>query len=271
MTSVGRGPGLVIAGCGGAMGRAVAKCAADRGMTIVGAFERPGAALIGEDVSVLTGGEIRGVAIAAGAAAAMAPGTVVVDFTAAAASVAAAAHAAAVGAAMVIGTTGFAAEEETEIRRFAETIPIVKSGNMSLGVNLLCALAEQAAAALAERYDIEILEIHHRRKVDAPSGTALMLGAAAASGRGVQLKDKTAPLRETVRAPRKPGDIGFAVIRGGGVVGEHEAIFAGEREVVTLSHKALDRALFAEGAIAAASWVSGRSPGLYSMRDVLGV
>ncbi len=262
---------IVIAGCAGAMGRAIAKGAADSGVTICGAFERPGAALIGQDVCVLTGGEPLGVAISDAAADAIAPGAVLVDFTTPSASLEAAALAAAAGAPMVIGTTGFSAEEETGIRRFADRVAIVKSGNMSLGVNLLCALVEQAAAALDERYDIEIVEAHHRRKVDAPSGTALMLGAAAAAGRGVLLDVGKAPAREGARAPRRSGDIGFAVIRGGGIVGEHEAVFAGEQEVVSLSHTALDRSLFAEGALAAARWVARRPPGLYSMRDVLGL
>jgi len=173
--------------------------------------------------------------------------------------------------AMVIGTTGFSEGQEEKIRQAAEKIAIVKAGNMSLGINLLTLLVEQAAAALGPDYDIEIHEAHHRHKKDAPSGTALMLGEAAAKGRKVSLKDKAVHAREGQTGERPEGAIGFSVTRAGGIIGEHEALFGSGEEVISLSHKALDRAVFARGAVTAAGWVTGQKPGLYSMRDVLGL
>lgn len=172
------------------------------------------------------------------------------------------------GTALVIGTTGFSKAQEDSIREAAKDIPIVYAANMSIGVNILLALVEKAAAALPEHFDIEIVETHHRNKVDAPSGTALALGRAAAKGRGIALEDHMAVDRE---GARKTGDIGFAVMRGGDVIGEHTVGFFGPAERIELTHKAADRALFAEGAVRAALWLKGRAPGLYSMRDVLGL
>lgn len=173
--------------------------------------------------------------------------------------------------AAIIGTTGLSAAQKERVAEHAKRIAIVCSGNFSLGVNLLAALVEQAAAKLGPQWDIEILEAHHRRKVDAPSGTALMLGEAAAHGRGAALKDLRLAPNDGVTGARKPGGIGFASLRAGGIVGEHDVVFAAEREVLTLSHSALDRGLFADGALAAAVWAADKTPGLYSMRDVLGV
>ncbi|NHK28014.1 4-hydroxy-tetrahydrodipicolinate reductase [Parvularcula flava] len=173
--------------------------------------------------------------------------------------------------ALVIGTTGFSDEQEEKIRQAAEKIAIVKAGNMSLGINLLTLLVEQAAAALGPDYDIEIHEAHHRHKKDAPSGTALMLGEAAATGRKVSLKDQAVYAREGQTGVRPEGAIGFSVTRAGGIIGEHEVLFGAEEEIISLSHKALDRSVFARGAVTAAGWVAGREPGLYSMRDVLGL
>ena len=172
--------------------------------------------------------------------------------------------------AAIVGTTGLSGVQQDRIAEHAKRIAIVCSGNFSLGVNLLAALVEQAAAKLGPRWDIEILEAHHRRKADAPSGTALMLGEAAAKGRGAVLKDVRLSPYDGVTGARKAGGIGFASLRAGGIIGEHDVVFAAEREVVKLSHAALDRGLFADGALAAAVWASDRPAGLYTMRDVLG-
>jgi 4-hydroxy-tetrahydrodipicolinate reductase len=203
---------------------------------------------------------------------ALAASDVIVDFSTAEASQALARAAAARGGpALVIGSTGFTAEQDAAIALAARSVAIVKSGNFSLGVNLLAALVEQAARALpAFEWDIEIVEAHHRRKTDAPSGTALMLGEAAARGRGNVLSDVALRGRDGQTGARPTGAIGFASLRGGGVVGEHSVILAAEDEILTLSHSARDRGLFARGAIAAALWVRGKPPGLYDMRDVLG-
>ena len=197
---------------------------------------------------------------------------VVIDFTTAEASVALARAAAERGGpALVIGSTGFTPEQDAEIQAAAEKVAIVRSGNFSLGVNILIGLVEHAALRLDARdWDIEILEAHHRRKVDAPSGTALMLGEAAASGRGVDLAEVRNPPHDGVGEPREAGRIGFAALRAGGIVGEHTVMFASDDEVLTLSHSAIDRSLFAKGAVAAAAWVRNRRPGLYDMQDVLG-
>ncbi|MEL7491874.1 MAG: 4-hydroxy-tetrahydrodipicolinate reductase [Pseudomonadota bacterium] len=259
---------FIIAGCGGAMGRAVIEAALAAGAAIAGGVERDGAPCLGADLGALVGAEPIGAIAATLAETRLAPDNVIIDFTSPAASLALAEAAAAAGAAHVMASTGFSADEDAAVAALAQKVPIVKSGNMSLGVNLLCALVEKAARALDDRYDIEITEAHHRRKVDAPSGTALMLADAAATGRGVSLKAHAAHDR---RGARVIGDIGFAVSRGGGVVGDHDVAFAGDREVVAFSHRAIDRGLFADGALTAARWVHGRAPGLYSMRDVLGV
>ncbi|MCK5909179.1 MAG: 4-hydroxy-tetrahydrodipicolinate reductase [Caulobacter sp.] len=209
--------------------------------------------------------------------AALAAADAVIDFTLpeASAQLAEAAAARAVhhahAPALVIGSTGFSPEQLARIEAAAEKVVIVRSGNYSLGVNMLMGLVRQAAAALpASDWDIEVFEAHHKRKIDAPSGTALMLGEAAAEGRGVGLGQVADRGRDGVTGPRKEGAIGFSVVRGGGIVGEHSVIFAGESETLTLSHSAIDRGLFARGAVAAAAWTKGKAPGLYDMQDVLG-
>jgi 4-hydroxy-tetrahydrodipicolinate reductase len=197
---------------------------------------------------------------------------VIIDFSTPEASVELArACAARGGPALVIGSTGLSPEQDAEIEAAADKIAIVRSGNFSLGLNILIGLVEHAAQRLDGRdWDIEVLETHHRRKVDAPSGTALMLGEAAANGRGRDLEDlKTAPY-DGITGPREPGKIGFASLRAGGVIGEHTVLFGSEDELLTLSHSAIDRSLFAKGAVAAAAWVRNRRPGLYDMQDVLG-
>jgi 4-hydroxy-tetrahydrodipicolinate reductase len=242
---------LAIAGAHGRMGRALIDAASqDKRFSITGATSRVGAS----------------------ANAAAANADVWIDFTAPDATIAAldALSGTKVGAA-IIGTTGLSGEQDARIFEHAKRIAIVKSGNFSLGVNLLAALVEQSAAKLGADWDIEISEAHHRRKVDAPSGTALMLGEAAARARGKTLKEVRLAPNDGLTGPRKHGGIGFASLRGGGIVGEHEVRFAAEREVLTLSHQALDRGLFADGALTAALWAAGRPAGLYSMRDVLGL
>ena len=203
---------------------------------------------------------------------ALAASDVIVDFTTAEASAALAERAAARGGpALIVGSTGFSPQQDAAVAEAARRIAIVKSGNFSLGVNVLAGLVEETARRLAaDGWDIEVFEAHHRRKVDAPSGTALMLGEAAARGRNVRLADVEARARDGITGERAEGAIGFSVARGGGIVGEHSVTFAAEEEILTLSHSARDRALFARGALAAARWVAGRPAGLYDMMDVLG-
>lgn len=263
---------ILVAGVGGRMGRAiVAETLSRPGASLAGGFERADSEAIGTDIGVLVGAEPLGLCVEASSAPGVKNADVMIDFTTPAASVENARAAAAAKIALVIGSTGFSAEQEKELAASAKKTPIVKSGNMSLGVNLIAALVKSAAQALPDEYDVEIIDFHHRMKVDAPSGTALMLGEAAAAGRGVNLESRSVRVRDGEVGERRAGDIGFAVVRGGGVVGEHHVIFAGSQETVTLSHKAIDRGLFAKGALTAAVWAAGKPPGLYSMSDVLGL
>jgi 4-hydroxy-tetrahydrodipicolinate reductase len=262
---------LLVAGAAGRMGRAVIREAlATPGVTIAGGFERDGSDAIGKDLGPLAGLDSLGVAVDAGPQQSIRRADALIDFTAPAASLANAREAATHGVPHIIGTTGFSAGDEEEIAALATRIAIVKSGNMSLGVNLLAALVRDAAARLGPDYDIEIVEAHHRAKIDAPSGTALMLGSAAADGRGVNLDANRVRGRDGVTGARPEGAIGFAVVRGGGIIGDHDVMFAGAEEIITLSHRAIDRGLFAKGAVAAAKWAVGKPPGLYGMSDVLG-
>ena len=259
---------IIIAGAAGRMGRALIREAlATPGVALAGGFERAGHDAIGADLGPLAGLDALGMAVESKPPQTRADA--LIDFTAPAASLEAARAAAAAGTPLVIGTTGFSVAEEAEIAELASRVAIVKSGNMSLGVNLLAALVKEAATRLGPDYDIEIIEAHHRAKTDAPSGTALMLGEAAAQGRGLNLATVAVKSRTGVVGPRPDNAIGFAVVRGGGIVGDHEVIFAGAQEVISLSHRAIDRGLFAKGAIAAARWVKGKPPGLYSMQDVI--
>lgn len=251
-----------VAGALGRMGQAVAaQTLARPDMALAALFGRPQAEGRAVPAGVLVGREN-----------ALESCDVVIDFTTPASSVElAAACASRGGPALVIGSTGFSQAEDEAVARAAGRVAIVKSGNYSLGVNVLMSLVAQAAAALKARdFDIEVFEAHHKRKVDAPSGTALMLGAAAAQGRGGELKALEVRARDGLTGPREESAIGFSVARGGGIVGEHSVIFAGEEEILTLSHSARDRGLFARGALEAAAWVAGKPPGLYDMRDVLG-
>lgn len=261
---------LAVVGAAGRMGRTLIRLiAGSAGVRLAAAVERADAAEIGTDAGALAGLGGLDVTVSDNPAVAFAGADAVIDFTTPAATVAFAAAAAEAGIVHIIGTTGLSPDDEAAIAGAARRIPIVKSGNMSLGVNLLAGLVRQAARALDDSFDIEIVEIHHRYKVDAPSGTALLLGREAAAGRGIDLDTRAVRARDGETGPRRPGDIGFAALRGGSVVGEHAVLFAGEGEVVSLSHQALDRAIFGRGAIRAALWARGRAPGLYSMADVL--
>jgi 4-hydroxy-tetrahydrodipicolinate reductase len=263
---------VIVAGAGGRMGRTLVKAIAEaKGLALAGALENAGSPLIGQDAGALAGLGDNGIKLVADAGPLMDKADAIIDFTAPAATVAFAALAAKAGKVHVIGTTGLSAADEAKIKDAAKSAVIVKSGNMSLGVNLLAALTKRVAKTLDDAFDIEILEMHHNKKVDAPSGTALMLGRAAAEGRGIELDQHAVKSREGHTGARKAGDIGFATLRGGSVVGEHHVIFAGPAERLELTHKAEDRMIFARGALHAALWARGQKPGLYSMMDVLGL
>ncbi|RWK58751.1 4-hydroxy-tetrahydrodipicolinate reductase [Mesorhizobium sp.] len=265
--------GLVVVGAAGRMGQALIRAIHTLpGARVAGAIERPGSPHLGKDAGELAGIGTIGVAIGDDPLPAFAKADGVLDFTRPAATVEFAGYAAQARIAHVIGTTGCSADDNAKIAAAARHATIVKSGNMSLGVNLLAVLVEQAARALdADDFDIEILEMHHRHKVDAPSGTALLLGEAAATGRGIDLDGNSVRSRDGHTGVRKAGSIGFATLRGGSVVGDHSVVLAGTGERITLAHHAEDRAIFARGAVKAALWARGRKPGLYSMRDVLGL
>jgi 4-hydroxy-tetrahydrodipicolinate reductase len=263
---------IAVTGASGRMGRMLIEALreSDRAC-LAGATERPGHDWIGRDLGLCLGGAEIGVTVGDDAAAVFAGVDAAIDFTAPAASVAHARQAAAAGIVHVIGTTGLGADDLAAIAEAARRTVIVRAGNMSLGVNLLVQITRQVAAALDQDYDIEVVEAHHRHKVDAPSGTALMLGEAAALGRGVALDAVADRGRDGITGARVPGHIGFAAIRGGDIVGEHDVIFAGAGERIVLSHIATDRRLFARGAIRAALWGRGRPAGEYGMADVLGL
>lgn len=264
--------GLVVVGAAGRMGRTLTRVVAEtEGVHLAGAVEREGSADLGKDAGALAGVGDLGVTISDDPLPVFAKADGVLDFTTPAASVAYAGYAAQARIVHVIGTTGMSAEDEETVLAAARHATIVKSGNMSLGVNLLAVLVEQAARALPADFDIEVLEMHHRHKVDAPSGTALLLGRAAAEGRGLGLENSSVRVRDGHTGPRPEGAIGFATLRGGSVVGDHSVIMAGPGERITLTHNAEDRGIFARGAVRAALWAHGKKPGLYSMRDVLGL
>lgn len=263
---------LVVTGAAGKMGRMlVAAIAATPGVTLAGALEREGAAVVGQDAGALAGLEPLGVAVTADALEVFVVADGVIDFSSPAATTQFADLAAQARIAHVIGTTGLSAADLARIGRAAWHAPIVRSGNMSLGVNLLAGLVKRVARTLGEDFDIEILEMHHRMKVDAPSGTALLLAESAAAGREISLDERSVRSRDGHTGARRPGDVGFATLRGGSVVGDHTVVFAGTGERLELSHRAEDRSIFATGAIKAALWARGRKPGLYGMSDVLGL
>ncbi|WP_104662384.1 4-hydroxy-tetrahydrodipicolinate reductase [Ensifer adhaerens] len=264
---------LVVVGAAGRMGQTLIRTVhAMEGVRLHAAVERPGSVFIGRDAGELSGLGPIGVPVTDRPLEAFVEAEGVLDFTAPAGSVEFAALAAQARIVHVIGTTGCSAADEAKIQAAARHARIVKSGNMSLGVNLLGVLTEKAARALGPAdWDIEILEMHHRHKVDAPSGTALLLGQAAATGRDIALAEHSVRVRDGHTGPRPAGTIGFATLRGGSVIGEHSVILAGEGEQVTLSHSATDRSIFARGAVTAALWARNQKPGFYSMLDVLGL
>lgn len=265
-------PGIVIAGASGRMGQMLIRSVLESDkMRLVGTLERSGHDWIGRDVGEAMGGVPLGVHVFDDPLEPMARAQAVIDFTAPEATIALSKIAAQARAAHIIGTTGMTDDQIAQLEPAARHCPIVRAGNMSLGVNLLVQLTKQVAAALDEDFDIEVIEAHHHHKVDAPSGTALMLGEAAAEGRGVDLARVRDAARDGITGARKRGDIGFSVIRGGDIVGEHEVVFAGAGERITLKHMATDRALFAKGALRAALWAQDNAPGEYDMLDVLGL
>lgn len=265
-------PGLVVTGASGRMGQTLIRLSqgSDK-LRLVACVERAGHPWIGRDVGEAMGGAPLGVKVTDDALEAFAKAQAVVDFTAPAATVEFAALAAQARAVHVIGTTGLEPQHLAKIEAASRHATIIRAGNMSLGVNLLTRLTQKVAAALDADWDIEIVEAHHRMKVDAPSGTALMLGQAAAEGRGVSLDEAKVSGRDGITGARAKGSIGFSAIRGGDIVGEHDVIFAGEGERIVLRHLATDRAIFARGALKAALWGQGKKPGQYDMMDVLGI
>jgi 4-hydroxy-tetrahydrodipicolinate reductase len=263
---------IAVLGCAGRMGRAVmAEVLAADGLSLCGGLESAGHAALGEDLGRLAGADPVGIE-ASDDEQMIATADVAIEFSTPEVSARHAAISAANGTAHVIGTTGLDSDQATQLAQSAARVPIVWAANMSLGVNLLLRLTEQVARALGpEAFDIEIVEIHHRQKVDAPSGTALALGGAAARGRDVALEQAAVRGRDGLTGPRRPGSIGFAALRGGDAVGDHSVIFAGAGERIELVHRASDRRIYARGAVHAARWAHGRPPGLYGMADVLGL
>lgn len=265
-------PGIVITGASGRMGRMLIETVRDSDKAhLVGAVERPGHDWIGRDIGTAMGGAELGVTVTDQPLDAFARAQAVIDFTTPEATLGFAALAAQARAVHVIGTTGMTDAQIAALQPAARHATIVRAGNMSLGVNLLMQLTRKVAAALDEDFDIEVIEAHHHHKVDAPSGTALMLGQAAAEGRGVDLDSHADRARDGITGARDRGHIGFSVIRGGDIVGEHDVLFAAPGERVVLRHLATDRAIFARGALRAALWGQGKPPGEYDMTDVLGL
>ncbi|MEM7289252.1 MAG: 4-hydroxy-tetrahydrodipicolinate reductase [Pseudomonadota bacterium] len=264
---------LAISGAGGRMGGALIRAIDGNDNTeLSGALEYAGSPLIGSDSGKNSGLDENGIAFSDNTDAVLAACDGVIDFTTPAATLNLAIKAGANKAFHIVGTTGFTANENSQLDEAARGATIVKSGNMSLGVNLLAVLVEQAAAALSQSdFDIEVLEMHHKHKVDAPSGTALLLGEAAAKGRGIELAESSVRSRDGITGAREEGTIGFATLRGGAVIGDHSVILASDHEHIELRHHAQDRSLFASGALKAALWAADKPAGLYSMRDVLGL
>lgn len=261
-----------VIGAGGRMGGAIVRQVTETdGCAVVSASDAAGAPAIGRDAGESAGIEALGVAIGDDVSAVIAAADAVIEFTLPGPTIEHAALTAEAGVAHVIGTTGLDAAGEAALRQAGERATVVHAPNMSLAVNVLFALTKQVAGMLDDQFDIEIVEMHHKHKVDAPSGTALGLGRAAAEGRGVSLDDAAQMTREGHTGARKRGDIGFATLRGGDVVGDHSVVFAADGERLELVHKAGSRQIFARGAVHAALWTPGRAPGLYSMFDVLGL
>lgn len=263
---------LIVAGAGGRMGRTLIRAIAETpGCVLSGALEAPGSELLGQDSGLLAGLPGNGIELSADLWVLSKNADGILDFTVPAATIANVAIAAQRGIVHVIGTTGLSASDNAVIKSVTSQAIVVQSGNMSLGVNLLAALVKQVAKSLDEDFDIEILEMHHKQKIDAPSGTAYLLGQAAADGRGVNLEQRSVRARDGHTGARIPGDIGFATLRGGTATGDHTVIFAGPYERIELAHKSEDRMIFARGALKAAMWAQGKKPGFYTMADVLGL
>lgn len=264
---------LAVVGAAGRMGSALIRAIDETdGVMLTGALERSGAEKIGSDSGILAGIGENAIPITDDQKSVLENCDGIIDFTVPAATVALAKAAAVQKCFHIIGTTGCTPDEDAMIETASRSTAIVKSGNMSLGINLLAVLVEQAASALpADAFDIEVLEMHHKHKIDAPSGTALLLGEAAAKGRGIELGENSVRTRDGITGARDQGKIGFATLRGGAVIGDHSVILAGESERIELSHYAQDRSLFARGALRAALWAHGKPAGLYSMQNVLGL
>ncbi|MGE0629097.1 MAG: 4-hydroxy-tetrahydrodipicolinate reductase [Hyphomicrobiaceae bacterium] len=263
---------IAVMGAAGRMGRELARAVAANGnCTLAGGIEAPGSEAVGQDIGELAGIGSIGVKVTDDPLALIATVDAILDFTVPAATIEFAGLAANARIVHVIGTTGLTEEHEKAIKAAARHATIVKAGNMSLGVNLLVAITRKVAEALDADFDIEIVEMHHRHKIDAPSGTALMLGQAAAAGRSIDLAGHSVRGRDGITGERPRGDIGFAALRGGSVIGDHTVVFAGPGERIEISHLAGDRGIFANGAVKAALWARGKAPGLYSMSDVLGI
>ena len=263
---------IAVTGAAGRMGRELIRAVhGNDNCVIAGGIEQEGSIALGQDVGLLAGLGKLGVVITDDPLELFAKVDAVLDFTVPAASVEFAGLAANARIVHVLGTTGMKPADDAKVEAAARHATIIKAGNMSLGVNLLTALTRKVAAALDADFDIEVLEMHHRHKVDAPSGTALMLGKAAAEGRGVSLEETSVRVRDGHTGERKRGDIGFATLRGGSVVGDHSVLFAADGEIIELRHLASDRGIFARGAVKAALWGRGKGPGLFNMFDVLGI
>jgi 4-hydroxy-tetrahydrodipicolinate reductase len=266
------GTRIGVVGCGGRMGRRlVAEIAASEGCVVAGGSEVPGSGYIDQDIGELAGIGRIGIPIGENVEKLLRDSDVTLEFTSPAATAAHAALAAGIGRPMVIGTTGLSAEEGEAVRRAADSVPIVWSPNMSVGMNVMLVIVEEVARRLGADWDVEIFEMHHRGKVDAPSGTALALGRATADGRGVALDAVAQRARDGITGARRKGDIGFAALRGGDAIGDHHVIFASDGERLEFVHRATTRSIYAKGAVRAALWVVGRPPGLYGLRDVLGL
>ena len=263
---------IAVVGAAGRMGQMlIRQIARTEGVSLAAASEAPGSKAIGKDAGEVAGLDANGIKIGGDSAAAIAAAQVVIDFTVPAATVAHAKVAQDKGVAMVIGTTGLDPQQTALIHDAAKKVPIMWAANMALGVNVLLALVEKTAALLDPSYDIEVLEMHHRHKIDAPSGTALALGRAAAAGRKVKLEDVWRKTRDGHTGARPVGEIGFATLRGGEEVGVHTVYFATGGERLELNHRSFSREGYASGAVMAAKWLEGRKPGLYGMKDVLGL
>lgn len=261
-----------VIGCAGRMGQMlVREITATAGCTLIGGTDKVGGEAIGKDLGLLAGLDALGVTAIDDPVALFAQADAVIDFSNPEATERHAALAAQAETVLVVGTTGLNPSQQAAIAQAATHTAILQSPNMSLGVNLLLALVEQVARSLDDGYDIEILEMHHRNKVDAPSGTALGLGRAAAAGRGVALEDVWQKTRDGITGVRPRGEIGFATLRGGDVIGDHVVMFAGDGERIELTHKGSGRQIYAKGAVRAALWARDKTPGLYSMKDVLGL